>query len=324
MKLQQIHALIKTDLARIDALVRERMRSEVELAEELARHIVEAGGKRLRAALVVLCGKALGGLRDPRATCLLAAVIEFIHTATLLHDDVVDASEVRRGRPTAHTAWSAEAGVLAGDFFYSRAFEMIAEIDRPQVTRALASASNAIVEGELLELMHAGRLELAEEQYLTIIEGKTAKLFEASCLCAGLLEEADAPVRAALAAYGRTLGAAFQVTDDALDYLDGNPEADKSVGDDLACRRMTLPLIRALRTAPEADRALLRAAIEAGDRDRVPEVCAALRRSGAIDYTLGRAEEIAARGRKELAALPESSWRDALAGALSLAVSRRH
>ena len=324
MTLQQIHDLIESDLARTDALIRARLRSEVDLAEDMARYVVEAGGKRLRASLVALCTRACGGPADAEASILLAAVMEYIHTATLLHDDVIDASEVRRGRPTAHRAWSAEAGVLAGDFFYSRAFEMIAEIDRPNITRTLASASCSIVEGELMELMYEGCADLSEERYLTIVEGKTAKLFEASCSCAGMLEEVPEPTRRALASYGRMFGIAFQVADDALDYLENNPEADKSVGDDLASRRMTLPLIEALRTAPGDDRALLREALAAGDRARVPDVCAALRRSGALDYTLQRAGDFATDARAQLSILPPSPWRDALEGAADLAVSRRH
>lgn len=324
MTLEQVRARVAADLDAVDRLIRGRLRSEVALADRMARYIVESGGKRLRAMLVLLCGRVLGGLRDRDASLLLAAVIEFIHTATLLHDDVVDASEVRRGRATANTVWSDGASVLAGDFFYSRAFEMITEIDRAPVARTLAAASNAIAEGELMELMHAGDAELDEARYLTIIEGKTARLFEASCEAAGRIEGADDGRLRALGAYGRLLGAAFQITDDAIDYREDNPEADKSVGDDLACGRMTLPFIYALREAGADDRALLLDALGAARRDRIPEVCAAMRRCGALGHALGRAREFADRARAELDALEASEWRDALAAVAEFAVSRGH
>lgn len=324
MTLNQIRALVANDLAAVDRLLREQSRSEVSLANQVARYIIEAGGKRLRAVLVLLCGRALGGLRHPDSTFMLAAVIEFIHTATLLHDDVVDDSEIRRGRKTANRVWGNEASVLGGDFFYSRAFGMISEIDQSEVTRILAHASNAIAEGELLELMHAGHVELDEDQYLTIIEGKTAKLFEASCEAAARIEGASDEHTQELAHFGRLLGAAFQIADDAIDYMEDNPEADKSVGDDLAGGRLTLPYIYALREAPEEDQEFLRRVIQSGKREHIGEVCEIMRRSGAIDYARKRAWEFAQRAQSHLNTLDASPWRDALESVTEFSVSRRY
>ncbi|MCY3852662.1 MAG: polyprenyl synthetase family protein [Gammaproteobacteria bacterium] len=324
MTLNQIRALVADDLAVVDRLLSTQSRSEIDLANQVARYIVEAGGKRIRAVLVLLCGRALGGLRHPDASFTLAAVIEFIHTATLLHDDVIDDSEIRRGRATANKVWGNEASVLGGDFFYSRAFGMISEIDRSEVTRILANAANAIVEGELLELMHARQIELDEDQYLTIIEGKTAKLFEASCEAAARIEGADDEHTQELAHFGRLLGAAFQIADDAIDYLEDNPEADKSVGDDLAGGRLTLPYIYALREAPKEDREFLHHTIQSGQREHIGEVCAIMHRSGAIDYAWKRAREFAQRAQSHLNVLDASSWRDALEGVTEFSVSRRY
>lgn len=324
MTLEQIRALVADDLAAVDRLLREQSRSEVGLADQVAQYIIEAGGKRLRAVLVLLCGRALGGLKNPDASFMLAAVIEFIHTATLLHDDVVDDSEIRRGRKTANKIWGNEASVLGGDFFYSRAFGMIAKINQPEVTRILADASNAIAEGELLELMHAGHVELGEDQYLTIIEGKTAKLFEASCEAAARIEGASDDRTQELIDFGRLLGAAFQIADDAIDYLEDNPEADKSVGDDLAGGRLTLPYIYALREAEKEDQEFLRRAIQSGQREHIGEVCAIMHRSGAIDYAWEQARDFAQRAQKHLDAIDASPWRDALDGVAEFSVSRRY
>ena len=321
---ERLRARIADDMAAVDRLLHGRLRSEVGLANDIARYIMEAGGKRLRAMLVLFCGRALGGLRRPETSHMLAAVIEFIHTATLLHDDVVDGSELRRGRRTIHRVWSNEASVLAGDFFYSRAFGMIAEIDRSEITRILADASNAIAEGELLELMHARQAGMDEAQYLAIIEGKTAKLFEASCEASACLEDADAAQTRELADYGRLLGAAFQIADDAIDYLEGNPQADKSVGDDLAGGRLTLPFIYALREAPAPDRARLREAIDSGERRHIPAVCRIMRTCGAIDHARDQARRFADRASRKLAALDASPWRQALEEVAAFAVSRAY
>ncbi len=311
-------------MAAVERLLHDQLHSEVELANDIARYIMESGGKRLRAMLVLLCGRALGGLRQTDASRMLAAVIEFIHTATLLHDDVVDGSELRRGRRTIHRVWSNEASVLAGDFFYSRAFGIIAEINQPEITRILAAASNAIAEGELLELMHARRTDLDEAQYLTIIEGKTAKLFEASCQASACLEGADAAQTRGLADYGRLLGAAFQIADDAIDYLEGNPQADKSVGDDLAGGRLTLPYIYALRETPEPDRAQLHEAIASGERQHIPAVCSIMRQCGAIDYAQDQARRFADRARQKLDVLDASPWREALEEVAAFSVARAY
>ena len=324
MTLDQIRALVADDLAAVNRMLREQSRSEVGLADQVARYIIEAGGKRLRAVLVLLCGRALGGLSDPDAFFRLATVIEFIHTATLLHDDVVDNSDIRRGRATANKVWGNEASVLGGDFFYSRAFGLIADINRPEVTRILADASNAIAEGELLELMHARQADLDEDRYLTIIEGKTAKLFEASCEAAARIEMASDERTRALTDFGRLLGAAFQIADDGIDYLEDNPKADKSVGDDLAGGRLTLPYIYALREAPRDDREFLRIAIQSGERAHIGKVCAIMRRSGAIDYARERAREFAERARKRLDLLEASKWQDALDGVAEFSVSREY
>ena len=324
IRLQKIRKLIEKDLLEVDQLSREHMRSDVELANRIADHIMEAGGKRLRAALVLLCGYALGGLRDRRATFLLASVIEFIHTATLLHDDVIDKSTMRRGRDTAHVLWGTDASVLAGDFFFSRAFGMIAEINRPRLTEIMADASKAISEGELLEVMYAYQTSLDEESYLTIIEGKTAKLFEAACQAAACIEEADLAHIHALTDYGRLLGAAFQIADDAIDYLEHNEEANKSIGDDLAGGRLTLPYIYALTQANPTDRKFLEQVIQAGQRDQISEVNAIMHRCNAIDYALGRAHGFAQRARQNLDILGDTKWREALDQVANFSVLRKY
>ena len=324
MTLNDIHALVTDELTAIDRLLRDRMRSEVPLVQKMGHYLAEAGGKRLRAVLVVLSSRVLGGPCDAQASLLLATAIEFIHAATLLHDDVVDDSDQRRGRDTANRIWDNEASVLMGDFLYSRAFDVISEINLPAVTRTLATASSTIAEGELLELMYAGQPDLGEARYLEIAESKTARLFEASCEASARIEQAGELQVSGLKEYGRCLGVAFQITDDAIDYLRDNPEADKDIGDDLASGRMTLPYIYALHHSDAADRKFLEQAIRDGRRDAIDRVCTVLHDSGAIDAAQQQADGFAEQACAQLAALAPSPARDALEAVARFAVARRH
>jgi octaprenyl-diphosphate synthase len=279
---------VADDLKRVDAVMRERLDSDVVLIRSIADYIVGGGGKRLRPALLLLSARACGDPGDHRF--VLAAVVEMIHTATLLHDDVVDESSQRRGRLTANAAFGNPASVLVGDFLYSRAFQMMVGISSMRVLEILSEATNVIAEGEVLQLMHAGDTSLDEDAYLEVIRRKTAKLFEASARLGAVLDRPDPAREEAFARYGRHLGSAFQIMDDVLDYTGDAQAIGKNLGDDLAEGKMTLPLIRALAVGSEDDRALIRHAIEGGGRlDDFAPVAGALARAGAIDYAQGRA-----------------------------------
>src|SRR3984885_6758129 len=262
MTLDQIRALMKSDLDAVNAVVRARLKSTVALVDQVAEHIVTGGGKRLRPLLVILTGRACG--RSSAAHIEAAAFIEFIHTATLLHDDVVDSSSRRRGRATANEIYGNSASVLVGDFVYSRAFQMMASLHSQRVMVIMADATNVIAEGEVLQLMNAHDPDTSEQRYLDVIYRKTARLFEAGAEVAAVLSERPREVQTALARYGRHLGTAYQLMDDVLDYRSNPAERGKNLGDDLAEGKPTLPLIHALRSAGEADRALIRTAIRQG------------------------------------------------------------
>lgn len=300
MTLAFLHAAIGDDLKRVDAVLRGSLDSDVALIRRIADYIVGGGGKRLRPALLLLvaraCGDA-GGHRYP-----LAAVVEMIHTATLLHDDVVDESSQRRGRATANATFGNAASVLVGDFLYSRAFQMMVGTGRMRVLEILSEATNVIAEGEVLQLMHAGDATLTEDGYVEVIRRKTAKLFEASARLGAVLADPDRVREDAYASYGMHLGSAFQIMDDVLDYTGEAGEIGKNLGDDLAEGKMTLPLIRALAVGGDAERTVIRHAIDGGGRleDFAP-VRAALERTGAIAYARDRAADEARRARDALA-----------------------
>jgi len=321
MHLDAIQALVEADMDAVDRAIHARLRSDVVLINQLGHYIVDNGGKRLRPRLVLLGAAAAG--YEGRDHVTVAAIIEFIHTATLLHDDVVDDSHLRRGQRTANDIWGNEAAVLVGDFLYSRAFEMMVEVGSMRVMEILARTTNTIAEGEVMQLLNIHDADTSEAQYLEIIRSKTAKLFESAVQIGGVLGGVAADTEAAMARYGMHLGTAFQVIDDVLDYSADADEMGKNVGDDLAEGKPTLPLIHAMRRGSAADAGLLRAAIEEGGAEHIDAVLAVLDRTGAIEYAREQAREEAARAHAELAALPPGKYRDALAALADLAVHRK-
>jgi octaprenyl-diphosphate synthase len=300
----------EADLLRVDEVIRERLASRVALINQISQYIITAGGKRIRPRLVLLFAQALGFTGPERHE--LAATVEFIHTATLLHDDVVDESALRRGRATANARFGNPASVLVGDFLYSRAFQMMVSVNRMRVLQVLADATNVIAEGEVLQLMNMHDPDLAVADYLEVIRFKTAKLFEASARLGAVLAGVPAELEEACASYGRSLGTAFQLVDDMLDYEGNSHELGKNVGDDLREGKPTLPLLLAMERGTPAERQLIRQAIEQGELHKLPEVLAAVRRTGALDATRAMAQAEADRAREALAMLPASNARDAL------------
>ena len=321
MTLEQIRALVRADLAAVDDVVRESLKSTVPLVDQIAEHIIAGGGKRLRPLLVVLAGRACGagGRRHTEA----AAFIEFIHTATLLHDDVVDGSSKRRGRDTANAVFGNQASVLVGDFVYSRAFQMMAAIGSQQVMEIMADATNAIAEGEVLQLMNAHDPETTEQRYHEVIYRKTARLFEAGAQVAAVLANATSDVQDALRRYGRHLGTAYQLIDDVLDYRSDPSARGKNLGDDLAEGKPTLPLIHALRMGSESQQAQIREAIMNGGLEHLDAIIAAIEATGGLDYAEGLARREAKQATLALQAVPPSSYRDALAALAAFAVAHQ-
>jgi octaprenyl-diphosphate synthase len=321
MQLNDIRALVAQDLAAVDAEIRRQLASDVALVNQVGDYIVGGGGKRLRPLLVVLAARAAGALDSAHIPA--AALIEFIHTATLLHDDVVDESSRRRGRETANEAFGNPASVLVGDFLYSRAFQMMAALDSAAVIRVMADATNTIAAGEVMQLMNSGDPDTTEIRYLEVIYRKTARLFEAGAQVAAIVAKAPAPVEAALTRYGKHLGIAFQLVDDALDYEGDSGELGKNVGDDLAEGKPTLPLIHALANSDARGAAMIREAISQGGTEQQAPILEMVERSGGLEYTARLAEGEAAKAEAELATLPASPYRDALAGLARFAVNRR-
>lgn len=303
-------SLMADEMRQVDAVIQRRLASDVVLINQIAHYIISAGGKRVRPMLVLLFSRALGFTGPERFE--LAATVEFIHTATLLHDDVVDESALRRGRKTANALFGNAASVLVGDFVYSRAFQMMVSVNRMRVLDVLADATNVIAEGEVLQLMNMHDPDIAVEDYLRVIRYKTAKLFEASARLGAVLAEAPDAVEQACAAYGRSLGTAFQLVDDLLDYEGTTAELGKNVGDDLREGKPTLPLLLAMERGSEADRALIRHAIEHGEVDRLAEIVEIVRRTGAIAATRDAARAEANDAVRQLDALPGSPFREAL------------
>jgi octaprenyl-diphosphate synthase len=330
MTLEEIRGLVAADMAAVDKLIRTRLGSTVPLVSQVAEHIVAAGGKRLRPLVVLLSARAASPAGEPAGQRHIeaASFIEFIHTATLLHDDVVDHSQMRRGRETANALFGNEASVLVGDFVYSRAFQMMAAIGVQRVMEIMADATNVIAEGEVLQLMNAQDPDTTEERYLEVIHRKTARLFEAGAEVAAVLAGADAGVQQALAAYGRHLGAAFQLIDDVLDYRSDPTTRGKNLGEDLAEGKMTLPLIHALRHAGPADREVIRnAVIHAGNGSGSPapdlaRIVACIDATGGIEYTRQRAQRESQVAVEALSSVAASRWRDALAALAEAAVGR--
>ena len=325
--LPAIQALARPDMAAVDALIRERLASDVVLINQVAEYIIGAGGKRLRPMLLLLATGAVGqpagkGIGDDAHQ--LAAVVEFIHTSTLLHDDVVDESDLRRGRKTANAVWGNAASVLVGDFLYSRSFQLMVELDSMPVQKILADTTNRIAEGEVLQLLHVRNPDVDEAAYLRVIERKTAVLFAAATRLGALLAGADGSVQQRMHDYGLNLGYAFQIADDVLDYASDAETLGKNLGDDLAEGKATLPLIHAIRhaDAPTANR--LRNAIEHGDTDAMPEVMGAIHATGGLDYSRQRARDYAALAEQALEGLGENEYVAALRGLSAYAVNRDH
>jgi len=322
ISLQQIQAAVADDLARVDEVIASNLYSEVALIDQVAQHIIHSGGKRLRPLLTILGARASGYRGDNHVA--LAAIVEFIHTATLLHDDVVDDSKLRRGQLTANAVFGNEASVLVGDFLYSRAFQMLVTAGSMRIMEIMAETTNAIAEGEVMQLLNCRNPDTTEDSYLRVIHAKTAKLFEAAARLGAVCADAGTGVERSLADFGRHIGVAYQLVDDVLDYRGSANEIGKNVGDDLAEGKPTLPLIHALRRSDAADRALIRGAIENGGLDDMDAVVVAVERTGAIDYTSRRARDEAHCAREALAALPESSFRDSLETLAEFAVSRTY
>ncbi|WP_374247605.1 polyprenyl synthetase family protein [Thermomonas sp.] len=322
LDLPAIQALAAPDMGALDALIRRRLASDVVLINQVAEYIIGAGGKRLRPMLLLLAAGALGhGGADAHQ---LAAVVEFIHTSTLLHDDVVDESDLRRGRKTANAVWGNAASVLVGDFLYSRSFQLMVELERMDVQKILADTTNTIAEGEVLQLLHVRNPDTDEAAYLRVIERKTAILFAAATRLGALLAGADAATQQALHDYGLALGYAFQIADDVLDYASDAATMGKNLGDDLAEGKMTLPLIHAMAHSDAGVCAELRRIVEHGDLDGLATVQAAIARCGSLDYSRARALDYASAADAALVALPGNAYVEALRGLARYAVSRDH
>jgi octaprenyl-diphosphate synthase len=312
----------RADMDSVDEVIHQRLSSDVALINQLSHYIVNSGGKRLRPLLAVLSARVFGYQGDMHY--LLAAIIEFIHTATLLHDDVVDESDMRRGNETANALFGNAASVLVGDFLYSRSFEMMVEMDDMRVMNILATTTNVIAEGEVMQLMNVHDADTTEEKYLEVIHCKTAKLFEAACqLGAILCNRSDEEIHA-MAAYGRYLGTAFQLIDDVMDYTSSSEEMGKNVGDDLAEGKPTLPLIYAIQQGSQQQAELIKSAIENGGYDRIDEVQAIIQQTGALQYAEKMAQQQAELAIAELDGLPESDTRTLLINIARLSVHRSH
>lgn len=322
MQLEQIRRFIEADMQRVDAVIRRRLHSDVVLIRQVSEYIIASGGKRLRPALVLLSAGAFGYQGDKHYD--LAAVVEFIHTATLLHDDVVDESSLRRGRQTANALFGNAASVLVGDFLYSRAFQMMVGVGSHRVMEILSDATNIIAEGEVLQLMNCHDPDIDEERYLQVIRYKTAKLFEAACRLGAVLGGADGANEEAMAAYGMHLGTAFQLIDDVLDYSGQQEQIGKNLGDDLAEGKPTLPLIYAMRRGTADQAALVRRAIEQGGLEDFAAVSAAIRETGALEYAAAAARREADTACAAIAHLPDSNYKQTLLELAAFAVSRNH
>ena len=320
MKLEPLYNLIGSDMNAVDAVIRARLHSDVALVQQVAEYIIQSGGKRLRPALVLLAAGALGY----HGTCHheMAAVVEFIHTATLLHDDVVDESDLRRGRETANALFGNAASVLVGDFLYSRSFQMMVEVGDMRLMRVLSDATNIIAEGEVLQLMNCHDADVDETRYLQVIRYKTAKLFEAAAQLGAIIGGASAATEDCLARYGMHLGTAFQLIDDVLDYSGAEVETGKHLGDDLAEGKPTLPLIYVLQHGSAEQAACVRGAIENGGREDFAAVLAAIRATGALDHAKKCAQAEANLAKAALEILPASTYKDSLLELCLFAVAR--
>ena len=320
MQPHQLNPLIEPQFDAVTDYILNNLGSNVPLVEKIAHHIVEGGGKRLRPLLVLLSANAAGYKGEEHIP--LAAVIEFIHTATLLHDDVVDNSDLRRGNATANAQWGNAPSVLVGDFLYSRSFQIMVEIGRMEIMQVISHATTIIAEGEVLQLLNQRNPDTSEESYLQVILGKTAMLFEAATEVGAILAESSAEDREALRLYGRHLGIAFQIIDDLLDYLSDSDTMGKNVGDDLAEGKATLPLIHAMRVGSDDDRDLIRHAIRKGGLDDLSPVLEIVQRNGSINYSRQKAAEEIDKAKNAIATLPDTSFKKTLNQIADLAIAR--
>ena len=319
---KDVLAAIRPDMDQLNAVIRQTLHSEVPLVNQISEYLISAGGKRLRPAIHLLLTRALQN-DCPHSALTLAAVVEFIHTSTLLHDDVVDESDLRRGRQTANAMFGNAASVLVGDFLYSRSFQMMVSVQNMRVMEILADATNVIAEGEVLQLLNIGNTDVDEDAYLRVIQYKTAKLFEAAGRVGAMLAKATPEQEAALAAYGMHLGTAFQIIDDVLDYSGDAATIGKSLGDDLAEGKPTLPLLRAMEVGTPEERQLVRDAIEhRNGMDHLERILGILDRTGALEYSRQRAREEADKAIAALAILPDSRHKQALETLAHMAVQR--
>ena len=322
LALPQIQTVATADMGAVDTLIRHRLASDVVLINQIADHIISAGGKRLRPMLVVLAGRACGGMSPDHHQ--LAAIIEFIHTSTLLHDDVVDESDLRRGRSTANALWGNAPSVLVGDFLYSRSFQLMVELDRMEVMRILADTTNRIAEGEVLQLLHVHNPDTDEAAYLRVIERKTAVLFAAGTQLGALASGSDAITQQKLYDYGMNLGYAFQIADDVLDYTADAADLGKNLGDDLAEGKPTLPLIYAMAHSSIEATARMRVAVENGGLEELESITRAIESAGGLEYTARLAQREKDLAIEALGRLPESAHRQALQALAEFAVGRSY
>ncbi|MCW8828740.1 MAG: octaprenyl diphosphate synthase [Gammaproteobacteria bacterium] len=322
MEIQDVYELIAADRQAVDGVIIKRLHSEVVLINQISHYIINSGGKRLRPVLLLLSARAFGYEGTDHHE--LAAVVEFIHTATLLHDDVVDGSEMRRGKETANNVWGNEASVLVGDFLYSRAFQMMVGVNNMQVMQILSEATNTIAEGEVKQLLNVHNADLGEAGYLDVIRSKTAKLFESSARLGAVLSGRSEQEQQALADYGMHLGIAFQLIDDALDYSSSSEDLGKNIGDDLAEGKPTLPLIHVINNGTPEQATLVREALEQGGLDHIDEIKSAIESVGAIAYTSRSAQAEADKAIDALAILEPSPYKEALIALAHFAVQRSH
>lgn len=318
------HQAVEKDFERVNQLIIDKLYSEVELVENIGHYLIEAGGKRLRPLLVLLTANLLGYPTQGSRHIDLAAIIEFIHSATLLHDDVVDMSNLRRGRLTANAQWGNAPSVLVGDFLYSRAFQMMVSIESMAIMEILSNTTNTISEGEVQQLVNAKDPDVSEDNYLKVIYKKTGALFEAACETAAVLSEANATQISALKSYGYYLGLAFQLVDDALDYQGSAEELGKNVGDDLAEGKPTLPLIYAMRHGTDSQRQIVRSAIEQGSADRLDDIVEIVSQTGALEYTIASARKNAQLAIEQLNGLEDNRYRQAMVQLAEFSVKRTY
>ncbi len=323
MDFNSIYKLAASDMDAVNALIQRRLQSEVVLVNQLSTYIINSGGKRLRPLLALLVARACGYKGDHHVD--VAAIVEFIHTATLLHDDVVDESDLRRGKETANNVWGNQAAVLVGDFLYSRAFEMMVDVGRMRIMEILANTTNTIAEGEVLQLLNCNDADTTEERYMEVIYSKTAKLFEAACLIGAVLAELPEEDQASIARYGVHLGTAFQLVDDILDYSASAEELGKNIGDDLAEGKPTLPLIIALQRSSGQDSQLIRKAIEeGGDGSNLDEILKIINETHSLTYTQEIAESEVQMAIESLSCLEQNEFKVALEELARFTISRTH